>query len=361
MKKYLLIVCIVLLFGCGGDDTTVSVIDSGIQTDSKVESKKDSSTSDTFITETNIDDTFGTSDADLTDVTFDLWKPSPGAIAYHGGHVMTNPINVYIIWYGDWIKDNKTVSVVEYLFSNIGDSDYFKTNSSYYELPTSEITDSGMKPDQGVFFDPAIKTFVNMKVNFIKSVYVGYPYGLNLNDENISAVVADTFVSGLLPSDIDGIYYVLTSKDVYQNETTWIGFCSGYCGWHDIKLIDGKNIKYSFVGDIEKCPADCAVKDSYLKLGYANSPNDDWSADEMASILIHELSETATDPNWSKPYVAWQDDNGMENEDKCAWTYGSLYKTSSGSVANVKVGSKDFLIQQNWVLDSDGGHCALKQ
>lgn len=359
MKKYLLIAGLAALIGCGGDDEIVvpsNQLDSGTQADSKVDAKPDTFVKDTMIHETIIDVT----DADIVDVSFDLWKPSLGAITYHGGKVMTNPINIYIIWYGSWIKDSKTVPVVEYLFSNIGDSDYFKTNALYYESPSLVITDSGVAPDQGVIFDPTVKTFVSTKVNFVKSIFVGYPNGLALNETGVQTVVTDVLTAGALPTDSDAVYFVLTSKDVSEGGS-WIGFCSGYCGWHDIKTIGGKSIKYSFVGDIERCPEDCAVKDAYLGLGYTHSPNDDWSADEMTSILIHELSEAATDPNWAAPNVAWQDSSGYENADKCAWTYGSLYKTSSGSIANVKVGEKDFLIQQNWVLDSDGGHCALKQ
>jgi hypothetical protein len=39
----------------------------------------------------------------------------------------------------------------------------------------------------------------------------------------------------------------------------------------------------------------------------------------MASIIAHELEEAATDPDLN----AWYDRRGMENADKCAWTFGS--------------------------------------
>ena len=46
-------------------------------------------------------------------------------------------------------------------------------------------------------------------------------------------------------------------------------------------------------------------------------------------------------------------------QDKCAWTFGATYSSgSNGAVANVRLGSRDFLIQQNWV-NAYGGYCAL--
>jgi hypothetical protein len=73
----------------------------------------------------------------------------------------------------------------------------------------------------------------------------------------------------------------------------------------------------------------------------------------MASIMTHELEETATDPEIN----AWIDGNG-ENGDKCAWQFGTQYTTANGASANVRLGNRDYLIQQNWV-NAGGGDCAL--
>ena len=83
------------------------------------------------------------------------------------------------------------------------------------------------------------------------------------------------------------------------------------------------------------------------------SPNGNVGADAMASIMAHELEETATDPDLN----AWWDSRGYENADKCAWTFGSIYRVSNGAAANMRLGSRDFLIQQNWV-NANRGYCA---
>lgn len=74
----------------------------------------------------------------------------------------------------------------------------------------------------------------------------------------------------------------------------------------------------------------------------------------MASVITHELEETVTDPNLN----AWYDTLGNENADKCAWTFGTTYTVSNDSLANMKLGSRDYLIQRNWI-NAAGGYCDL--
>jgi hypothetical protein len=74
----------------------------------------------------------------------------------------------------------------------------------------------------------------------------------------------------------------------------------------------------------------------------------------MASVLAHELEEAVTDPDLN----AWYDTTGKENADKCAWKFGTTYTTSNGALANMKLGARDYLIQQNWLNDA-GGLCTL--
>jgi hypothetical protein len=74
----------------------------------------------------------------------------------------------------------------------------------------------------------------------------------------------------------------------------------------------------------------------------------------MASIVSHELEEATTDPDLN----AWYDRRGEENADKCAWTFGQTFTASNGSKYNMVLGSRQYLIQQNWV-NASGGYCAV--
>ncbi|MFY9573662.1 MAG: hypothetical protein WAV20_19865 [Blastocatellia bacterium] len=83
-------------------------------------------------------------------------------------------------------------------------------------------------------------------------------------------------------------------------------------------------------------------------------PERDLAADAMASTMAHALSAIVTNPLGD----AWYDRYGLENADKCQGTFGQTYAAANGARANMKLGSRDHLIQQNWVNDRRG-RCAL--
>jgi hypothetical protein len=242
-------------------------------------------------------------------------------ISYHGGPVMVGTTNVYYIWYGNWSGNTATAILTDFA-SNIGGSPYFNINTTYYN---------------------GSKTPVSGFVHHAGSTMDSYSQGTALSDAAIQAVVSSAITSGHLTKDTNGVYFVLTSADV--NATS--GFCTQYCGWHTHATIGGTDIKYSFVGNPDRCPSSCAAQ--------TIGPNGNAGADGMASIIAHELEETVTDPNLN----AWYDRRGYENADKCAWTFGTEYTAANGAKANMKLGTRDYLIQQNWV-NASGGKCALK-
>ena len=242
-------------------------------------------------------------------------------ISYHGGPVMLGTTNVYVIWYGNW-SNNTATTIIPDLFNSIGGSPYFNINTTYY----SQVGTT--------------KSFVSNSVSYKGSINDNYSQGAALSDAAIKTVVSSAISSGSLPKDPNAVYFVLTSKDV--NATS--GFCTQYCGWHTHGTISGTDIKYSFVGNPDRCPSSCAAQ--------TVSPNGNAGADGMASIIAHELEEAVTDPDLN----AWYDRRGYENADKCAWTFGSQYP-SGGGVANMRLGTRDYLIQRNWV-NASGGYCA---
>jgi len=254
-------------------------------------------------------------------------------ISYHkGGAVMTdaNGVNVYYIWYGNWDYDAQASPILTTLAENIGGSAYFGINTTYYD---------------------SAKNYVKNVVNYKGAVDVAdtTKYGTVLSDPDIQAIVADAIAAGswgTTTPDKNGVYFVLTAKDVVESS----GFTTKYCGWHTYATIGSTPVKYSFVGDAtQQGLSSCAVQT-------AMSPNGDPGADAMASVIAHELEEAVTDPQLN----AWFDGRGYENADKCAWTFGSTYTTTTTSaMANMKLGTRDFLIQQNWKAGSSQG-CALR-
>ena len=248
-------------------------------------------------------------------------RPNRNTITYHGGSVMLGTVNVYVIWYGDWSGNSATTIIPDFL-NTIGGSPYHNINTTYYNGSGTHVANA---------------------VSYLGATTDNYSQGTSLSDGQIQAVVASAISSARLPTDANGVYFVLTSADV----TASSGFCTSYCGWHTYGTISGSNIKYSFVGNPARCPSACAAQ--------TLSPNDNAGADGMISIIAHELEEAVTDPNLN----AWYDGYGAENADKCAWTFGTTYTTANGSKANMRLGTRDYLIQQNWV-NIGSGYCTLK-
>jgi hypothetical protein len=248
-------------------------------------------------------------------------KPSGGTtngIISHGGPVMLGTVNVYYIWYGNWSGNSATTILTDFA-QNLGGSPYWNINTSYTDPSGPAISNS---------------------LHYAGSTTDAYSKGTVLADADVQAIVTAKIASNALPKDTNGIYFVLTSADVNASS----GFCSQYCGWHTHATISGSDIKYSFVGNPDRCPASCAAQ--------TTSPNGNAGADGMASIIAHEAEEATTDPDLN----AWYDRRGAENADKCAWTFGTTY-SAGGGLANMKLGTRDYYIQQNWV-NASGGFCA---
>ncbi|MDB5933269.1 MAG: hypothetical protein JWQ01_613 [Massilia sp.] len=235
-------------------------------------------------------------------------------LTYQGGPVMVAPTKIYYIWYGSqW--DTASKNTLNNLGNSIGGSPYFNINTTYYNGSGTHVVNS---------------------VTLAGSTTNSGTLGTRLTDANILSVVSSAISSGALPSDANGIYFVLTDKTV----TATSGFCTQYCGWHDHATIGGKDIKYSFVGNPEtQCAASCGVTNPTL--------NGTPGADAMASILAHELEEAVTDPDLNAWYSL---QSGMENGDKCAWNFGTTSTAANGAKYNQTMGTMKYLIQQNWVL-----------
>jgi hypothetical protein len=251
-------------------------------------------------------------------------------INYNGGPVMTdsNGVNVYYIWYGNWSSNAIAQTILTELAQNLAPSG--RASSPWWNISTTYTQGTATN-------SPKIANVVSL--SGIATVG-NYPQGTALSDAAIRTVVTNA-ISSSLPKDPNGVYFVLTSADV--NATS--GFCTQYCGWHTHATIGGTDIKYAFVGNPDRCPSACAAQ--------STGPNGNAGADGMASIIAHELTEAASDPDLN----AWYDQRGYENADKCAWTFGAT-SGASGAKYNMTLGTRSYLIQQNWV-NASGGYCAL--
>jgi hypothetical protein len=238
-------------------------------------------------------------------------------IQYHGGPLMLGTPTAYYIFYGNWSASSQ--QILSDFMTGLSGSPWFGINKTYYDGSNAHATGT---------------------VNFGGSTTDNYSQGTSI--ANVGTIVTDALAAGKLPIDANGVYFVISSADVKEGQ-----FCSNYCGYHTYTTYNSTTIKYAFIGDGDRCPSACEAQ--------TISPNGDTGADGAASIIAHELSETVTDPTIG----GWYDRRGYENADKCAWTFGATQNASNGSKYNVALGSRKFLIQQNWV-NLGAGYCGLQ-
>lgn len=261
------------------------------------------------------------------------WTPPAwvtiNGILNHGGPVMAGNVNLYFIWYGNFVNgpaasdSGTTQDLLNTLFGadGLGGSPCALINSTYYDKAHKVTGDFAL----------------------LESTNDYYSRGKTLSDSSVAAVVANAINSRVLPKDSNGVYFVLTSSDV--NETS--GFCTQYCGWHSRTTIAGADIKIAFVGNPDRCPTSCEEQ--------VTSPNGDSGADAMASTMAHEVIETTNDPDLNARYDA----NGNESADKCVWKYGPVTGILGDGAYNMSVAGHNWLIQMNWE-NARGGGCDQK-
>jgi hypothetical protein len=263
------------------------------------------------------------------------------AISWHGGPVMGMP-TPYLIWYGSWNQTNGSDTpagqqIVRDFVHGLSGSNYYVANSSYAGVSGALTLNTG-----------GLGNGSNGSQEFTDTG----SQGSNLSDAQIASVVSNAIAKGLGPAggDTNGIYMVLTSSNV--NETS--GFCTQYCGWHTrsttMTNASGKDIKYAFVGNANRCLNACAAQ--------TVSPNNNPGVDGMVSVIAHEMEETNTDPDLN----AWYNRRGSEDADMCAWTFGSHQTLlASGAYYNVTLNgistpTRNYLIQRELASSS---HCYI--
>jgi len=262
-------------------------------------------------------------------------------INYHGGPVLQTGTKVAAVYWsattiysggptpgstGAGSADNSNVG---YFLNHIGGSPYFNINTSYTNAAGTPIVNS--------------VSYTQFWANNSVSVPSGTK---RVTDATMLSMLQSGFNTGKLTYDPNTLYAIFTQGSVNLGG----GFGTQYCAYHSWGTVTvggvARTVLYAAMPDDAAKPSACTSG--------AAAANGDPHADAEVSTLVHEIEETTTDMNGN----AWYDSSGQENADKCAWTYGTTFTTPNGGVANVTLGTKNFLIQRNW-LNVGSGSCAL--
>jgi hypothetical protein len=257
-------------------------------------------------------------------------------INYYGGPVVPAEHVVSIYWAGTQVFANGPTpgtsgagsadgSLVGYYLNHLGGSNYYNINTTYGDTVGGGHTVANAISYTGYWADNGATAPVS---------------GSSPSDAQIQAEIISGFTSGTLTYDPSTVYAVFSASGVNLGG----GAYTQYCAYHGDFAWNGNVVLYAAM------PYDYHSGCTALN----GSPNNDYGADAEVNVLSHELEEANTDPQLN----AWFDSNGAENGDKCAWNFGSEFlSTRNGNgYANITVGGRDWLVQQNW-LNANGGGC----
>jgi hypothetical protein len=249
---------------------------------------------------------------------------NPCAIVYNNGPVFETTPRVYIIWYGNWTKKDR--SIIDYYFAHLGGTTQNQINTTYSDKHNKFVPNKVKHSAKNDYHD-------------------NYSMGKSLTQGSVGPIIAKAIKNKHLPVDLNGIYFLLTSADV-----NFSGFCTSFCGYHSpsTSIVQGKVIKFSWVGNPAQCPSSC---ESSAVLGDSGSPNNDPGADGATAIMWHEFSETVSDPEVNLN-TAWLGGFCGESGDCCAWLFGNVKTDSHGHFYTNTIGTKNYVMQEMLKLDS---------
>jgi hypothetical protein len=214
-------------------------------------------------------------------------------LSYHNGSVMTSGAAVKAIFWGPgWSSPGDEISGLDGFYGGIGGSSYLHTNVEY--------TQAG-----GAATSNAVS-------------YAGHALdGSSTPSTAPSTSAVLTVVARNITSPVANGYY-----PVYSDRPRGT---AGYCAWHSYGTVRGTPVQFAFFFRLDG-DSGCDPQSGVLSYSQGLAA--------VANVSGHELSEALTDPALN----AWYDQQGAENADKCAWTFGP----------NVFFGGSEWRIQGNW-------------
>jgi hypothetical protein len=265
---------------------------------------------------------------------------SANNLSYHGGPVMhTN--TVYAIYWapgGTFAGSTTYQTVINGFFANVARASGSTSNVYYSDTQYTDTT--GSSTDRSTFAGAVVD-----KDAFPANGCSDSATSICLTDAQISAEIDAVVTAQHLPRGASTLYFLFTPKGVGSCFDAADCAFTQYCAYHSwfTSAATGAPTLYANMPYADTVPAACDA---------GQHPNND-DADATLNVTSHEHNEGITDEQGS----AWFDNQGFEDGDKCAWTFGTALGSTGSGQYNQVIGTGKYYLQQEWSNNAKG--CVL--
>jgi hypothetical protein len=285
-------------------------------------------------------------------------------VTYHGGPVLPDPVNIYVIWYGQWSDSyvNPPQILLPRFIADSANSRYAHTNDLYFgnaSLPVYTL--AGTAVDR---YSQGSGTLTERVVSDIVT------YNASINGWNLTDASALFFV--LSSADLRATVALGGQTYVFNTLPSQTNPFPGMCGWHSSVLAFQRENNMNFTPDMPNArlafTGDPGV--GGICMQQFNPPNPNFNgvnslvapnnpqADAMLNHFIHEILESTSDPDAD----AWHNVNDHgEGADHCAFNFGDQPFPTEGpnnASYNLQINGNYYLVQQQWV-NWGAGYCGM--
>lgn len=248
-----------------------------------------------------------------------LAPATSGVLSYHGGPIMSGEYLYAIFWVPAKLQNGQTTSLTAKYEATVKQmlSDYpyhaIANNSTQYYSSIAGATNYFVS--QGGLAG----AYVDMNPYPASGCHDAVTPGNCITDAQLQTEIKRVMtVNGWTPG-LNKLFLVFTSIGEGSCSDSTSSSCAytAYCGYHG--NFGSTSNPTLYVNMPYANPTYC-----YASGSGQHSPNGDVPSDAAVNIASHEITEANTDPLVSKGPYGWYDNaNGYEIGDLCAWTFGS--------------------------------------
>jgi hypothetical protein len=264
---------------------------------------------------------------------------SANNLSYHGGPVMQTNAVYALYWApgGAFAGSANYQNVIDGFFTNVAKAS--GSTSNVYDSDTQYTNAAGAHIAYISTFTGAIVDTNAFPANGCTDRYTS----VCLTDAQISAEINAVIAARGLPRGTGTLYFLFTPKNVGSCYDAADCAFTQYCAYHSWFNSGSGLTLYANMPYADTVPAACDA---------GQHPNND-EADATINVTSHEHNEGITDEQGS----AWYDNQGYEDGDKCAWTFGTALGNTGSGQYNQAIGTGKYYLQREWSNHSSG--CVL--